>query len=781
MDFCLHCDEPAPFPLFSENDGEKKSPFCCEGCLSVYGVLGTLGLADYYRIKEEGEILKPRSPVFKSNSEFTYLDEPAFIAEYAHSEKKGEIALDFYLEGVHCLACLWLIEKLPEINPSILSSKLDLEKSVATVRMEESAKVSEVAKLFNNLGYRPHVLKNNQELKALRSKEERSQLLRIGVAGAAAGNIMLYAVSLYGGAQGEHASFFNLLTVLFAIPVLTYSAYPFYKNAWMGLKNRSLSIDVPISLSLIFGAILGVTDLLSGRNENYFDSLTTLVFLLLLSRYFLQKVQQRGLAASDLNFFYQNETVRKIENGQTVEIHPDFIRPGETLLISPDEFFPVDGEVIAGESEVDNSLLTGESESIKVSLGSQVFSGTRNIGGEVRISACSGSRDSRLGKMLKNVESGWGLRSSIVTISQRVSEYFTLTVIFLSVALFIFVLQSSGPEAAMERAVVLLIVTCPCALALSIPLSFTRALRLAAQNGIVIKNDETIERLEKAKHLFLDKTGTITFGQIKVKDFTTELPLRELGSLLVSLERGSHHPVGRALFELGQNLDGQFLDVLERKELTGIGVSGEINGAWFEIRSQKVFKDGKIVASFKLQDLLRADSAKEVRKLRTLGLLPMVLSGDLSETVKSISMGAGFQQGEFRGELSPEMKAQLIDSQSCSIMVGDGANDALAMSRAGVGVAVFGAMDISLRSADVYLTTPGLSSLSKLIVLSRETMRVIRRNLILSLSYNSISVALAFAGVISPLSAAIIMPLSSLTVLVSSSWGTKEMRSLWKS
>lgn len=781
MDICLHCDEPAPYPLFSEGDLDHKDPFCCEGCLTVYGLLHSLGFSDYYKIKEEGEILKPRSPVIQGDSHFKYLDDPDFLSIYGKLEGSGATTMDFYLEGIHCLACLWLIEKLPEMSEIILRSKLDLENSTATVTVAPEGKVSEVAVLLSQLGYKPHPLKNNKEIEDLRIQEERSQLLRIGVAGAAAGNIMLYAVSLYGGAEGEHASFFNFLTVAFSVPVLTYSAFPFYQNAWFGIKNRTLSIDIPISLSLILGGLLGFIDLMSGKTENYLDSLSTLVFLLLLSRYFLQKVQQRGLVANDLNFFYKCESAWRIENGETTEIHPDFIKVGDTIVVNPGEFFPVDGEVIQGKSEVDNSLLTGESASSLIEPGSSVFSGTLNLRGEVFIRSSSSSRDSRLGKILKNIESGWGLRSSIVSLSQKVSKYFTLTVISLAVLLFFFVLQTSGIHVALERAIVLLIVTCPCALALSVPLSFTRTLRMAAQNGIIIKSDETIEKLEKSRNLFLDKTGTLTFGKIKVSDLRTGCSLQEIGDVLVSLERGSRHPVGKALFEYGQSLSGKVREVQDFREKIGEGVSGTISGLSYSIRKQKIYKDEKEIASFELRDLLRQDSSTLIRSLRKEGLKPNILSGDREETVEAIAKEAGLTKGEFHAEIGPEEKAQIIRSEAATIMVGDGANDALALSSADVGVAVFGAMDISLRSADVYLTSPGLSSLEKLIILSRETMKVIRRNLILSLSYNSISVALAFTGFISPLSAAIIMPLSSLTVLGSSLWGTKKMRSLWKS
>lgn len=783
MNTCLHCDEPAIAPLYEKGDVNSEKPFCCEGCLTVYSVIQGKGLGEYYTIKQDTAVFKRRAPAESQASTFSYLNDQEFLKEFSWAIDGKEV-MEFYLEGIHCLACLWLIEKLPEFVPGIFSSKLDLERSVVTIVLNENGKFSIAASELSKLGYKPHPLRKNQETNDLKKKEERSWLIRIGIAGAASGNIMLYAVSNYGGASGAYAELFNTISVIFAVPVFAYSAVPFYQNAWNALKNKTLSIDIPISLSLIVGALMGVYNLAIGVPDNYFDSLSALVFLLLLSRYFLHKIQEKGLDATDLHYFYQSDSVLiqdlKCADGYR-EIHPRFIKKNDIIKVRPLEIIPGDGEILVGQSHVNNSLLTGESLPFKVEAGDKVFSGTQNLDQELLIKVNRPLDESRLGQILKNVENGWAHRSQIIQLTNTISKYFTLAVILLSFGLFFYLYQSHSLIEALEGAITLMIVTCPCALALAVPLTFTRSLSMASKAGIIIKSDEVIERLAKIKAIFLDKTGTITYGKIKVVSLNQSSPSGlPLVDIIHALEKKTRHPVGLALFDYAKKHFAKDHTVTEFKEILGRGVSGKIGNHFYEINSDGIYEDQRKVGTFEVADTIRDDSRDALKRLMLSDYQIKMLSGDRKEVAFNIAQRVQLDSTSVHAELTPESKSEMIRKADHAMMVGDGANDAIALSEASVGVAVMGAMDISLRAADVYLSTPGLQPVVQLMTLSRETMKVIRRNLILSLLYNSTSVVLAFCGLISPLTAAIIMPLSSLTVLISTLVGTRKLRMLWK-
>ena len=775
---CVHCDEQSLLPIFSHEDHDHQLPFCCTGCLTVYEVLKEKSLTSYYDIKNSSSIFKRRSPVEHSKSSYAYLDDVIFQIEHSYCDTNENQVIDFFLEGIHCLACLWLIEKLPEIVKGVLTAKLDLEKSVVSITISKEAKFSSVARELDRLGYRPHPLKKNQDARYLQSKEERSYLKRLGIAGAAAGNIMIYSVSLYGGASDSMAHIFNILTVILAIPVFTYSAYPFYQSAWTAIKNKTVSIDIPISIALILGAVMGIRGLIVGFEENYFDSLTALVFLLLLSRYFLRKIQDRGLSATDLHYFYQNESVLKKDGEKFIEIHTRYIRPGDVLRVRRDEFIPADGLVLEGNSVINASLLTGESFPDHVMKGYKVFSGTQNMGDDLLIEVENTSQDTRLGKILKHVEQGWSLKSRTVDLTSEIAKYFTIVVIFLALGLFLFLVPEKGMSVALTRALTLLIVTCPCALAISIPLTFHRSLSQAAQNGVIVKSDEVFEKLGTAKNIFLDKTGTITLGQLQVMNFQSNRS--DIFDIILTLEAYSRHPVGKALRDFARQKDGTILKIENFREIPGHGVEGRISSLFYEIHGGEVCCEGNIIANFDVRDGIRSDSREIIQRLKDSGFSVAILSGDKPEVVKNLASEAGILISNTFSSVSPEEKVRLVKG-SHSVMIGDGANDAMALESADVGIAVSGAMDISLRASDVYLTTPGLAGVEKLFILSTETMKVVRRNLCISIIYNSLSIIFVFTGLISPMVAAIVMPVSSLTVLLSTLLETKSMRSLWKS
>lgn len=774
---CVHCDEQALVPIYLPQDCDQNLPFCCSGCLTVYEVLKEKGLSKYYDIKRASDAFKSRAPVEASRSSFLYLDDVTFQAEHSYRNPDGLRVIDFYLEGIHCLACLWLIEKLPDFVDGVRGSKLDLEKSVASMTISDTGKFSAAARELDRLGYRPHALSRSEDAKLLKTKEERSYLKRLGVAGAASGNIMIYSFSLYSGADESIGRIFNILTVLLALPVFTYSAFPFYQNAWTALKNKTVSIDIPISVALIMGGVMGVWGLLNGYKENYFDSLTALVFLLLLSRYFLRKIQDKGLSASDLHYFYRTESVLRKTGDEFEEVHSDYVRVGDVLKVRCEEFIPADGTVLEGDSLINNSLLTGESLPDHVRAGHKVFSGTQNLGSDLLMVVEKTSKDTRLGGILRHVEQGWASRSRTIDLTSEIAKYFTFAVILLSVFLFLFLLPDQGAAMALSRALTLLIVTCPCALAISVPLTFHRSLSLAAQNGVIVKSDEVFEKLAKTSWIYLDKTGTITLGQLQIENFWGD---EHAIDVLYSLEMKSRHPVAKALVDFTRKKGARGLEVFDFQEITGKGVEGLIDGRLYQIICGELFCENQVLARFDVRDGIRSDSRDIITRLKARGYGVSVLSGDKTEVVHLLAAHVGITHVNTHASMSPEEKVTKV-KEPHSVMVGDGANDAMALESADVGIAVSGAMDIALRASDVYLTTPGLSGVENLLILSKETMKVVKRNLALSLLYNSLSVIFVFTGIINPLVAAIVMPVSSLTVLFSTLIGTPKMRSLWKS
>lgn len=775
---CRHCNEEVIIPLYSKGSEENTHAFCCQGCVTVYEILNQKGLSDYYQIKNESQIYKRRAPVEIKNEFYQYLDDENFIKEYSYLNAEKKQTMEFYLEGIHCLACLWLIEKLPEILPDVYGSRLDMAKSVATISKTAEGSFAKIASELALFGYRPHPLKKNEEVVHLKKREDRLNLIRIGIAGAGAGNIMLFSDFIYAGADGAYADWFSLFIVGLALPVLTFSAWPFYKNAYNAIKSKTISIDIPIAFSLLIGLIFGIYNLSNGIHEYYLDTLTDLVFFVLLSRYFLQKVQEEGLSANDLNFFYHNDSIlKKNAEGLFIDTHPRFLKVGDIIKLKENEMIPVDGTIINGDSKVNNSLLTGESRPIRRSIGDQVYSGTQNLNSEIIVQVEKLNEDTRLGKILKNVEGGWNQKSTIVGITNKISKYFLIITFVLAGIILFYFWEKNQALIGIKRALSLLIVTCPCAMALATPLALTNTLNRALKKGIVIKNDLVLEKISKVKSIFLDKTGTITFGKLCISKVSSlKVPHIPIQDIIWNLEKKSVHPVAKTLLTYAKGL-GTITDyhVQDHEEILGVGVEGKILNHFYEIKENAIFENKIKVFKFHLEDTIRPESKTSVKMLQHFGLKTSILSGDEKEVVEKIATETGIPLSAAFYQTGPEEKLKLISEKDFSMMVGDGANDAMALSKSFVGVAVHGSMDISLRAADVYLATPGIKPIVDLVTISKETISVIKRNLAISFFYNLVAVFFVFNGLINPFWAAVLMPISSVSVVLSTLIGTQKL------
>jgi Cu2+-exporting ATPase len=800
---CTHCGLPVPAGLIEPG---VEHPFCCNGCRTVHEVIHHHGLEQFYRVAQvTGETPWKANP---SGRTFEDFDDPAFLELYARPLAGGLRQVEFYLENVHCAACVWLVEKTPLAIPGVVEARLDVRRSQATIVWDPArSRLSAAACFLDQLGYPPHPYRGIK-VREMRRMEDRRLLLRIGVAGAVAANVMIIAVALYGGffhgMEAQYETFFRWVSLAAILPAMFYSASVFYQGAWAALRNRRLHMDLPVSIGLSAGFISGVVNTVRASGDIYFDSLATLILLLLGGRWLERRRQRESADAAELLYSLAPAAARRIdatpEGEQVREVPVEALKVQDLVEVRAGDLVPVDGLVEEGVSELDLSLLTGESRPVAVRGGEAVHAGTTNLLSPLRVRVEATGEQTRVGRLMQVVEEAAGRRAPIVRLADRLAAWFTGVVIVLAGGTLLLWLQID-PAHAVNHTVALLIITCPCALGLATPLAISVAVGRAARAGILVKGGDVVEALSRPGLLLLDKTGTLTEGRSSLR-----LLLGDEGALAAAaaLERRVQHPVARALVSEADRRapggEGEHRIEDLRQDLGG-GISGRVDGveiwvgspAWVESRlagplpaqlrgwvehvvaeglSPVVLaRAGRPVAVAGLGDALRPDAAATLARLRERGWRLGILSGDHPHIVAETARRLGLDPYSCRGGVLPEEKLAAVEAaarQGTVVMVGDGVNDAAALSAATVGVGVHGGAEASLAAADVFLTRPGLAAVADLMEGARRTVRVIRRNLIFSLCYNVVGAGLAIAGHINPLLAALLMPLSSITVVTSS-------------
>lgn len=775
---CRHCETPTISPIFNE----EKTPFCCRGCLSVYHLLRSENLEAYYDLNQNAH------PIELSPQDYEYLNDSSFLENFSTKTEEG-LKIKFYLEGIHCAACLWLIEKLPQILEGVHSTKLNMSNATCNITFDPNVvKLSSIAQKLASLGYPSHPVRPGQNQETFIRKEKKKDLTRLGVAGALAGNIMIYSYSLYSGASGEYETMFRWANMGLSLPIVFYSAIPFYQNALSSIKNKIVSIDIPVVVAIILAQVWGTINLFRGEGELYFDSIATLIFFLLGARLLLKYSYKKEFLTGGHQFLLDGTPTKVWTKNQFQEKLSDFVQIGDRVLVETGKAIPADGPIIKGKAFLDQSLISGESKPVEKQTGDEVLRGIVNIGPPFEIEAKTVGRQTHIGKLLTEIEDGWSRQSKIVQKTDKVAQYFLLVIFIIATIIFIFKSYQHNPSFGMNSALALIIVSCPCALGLATPLALLRSLKLALKAGIVIKRENSFDKLREIKQIFFDKTGTLTNGKFNVIKATaiakTEFPLE---SIIYQLESISKHPIAIGLREYFQTTDHDTLDFEDHREVSGIGVFATWKG--HEISLKKYEKadlnhthlalsiDKIPCYLIELGDELRVDSTSTLQHLGNQFPLS-IISGDSQSVVDHIAKKIGITFQTILGELKPEDKKEILENSPNSMLVGDGLNDAWAMSKAHLSVAVSSSSLISLKTSDIYLSRPGIGQLEKLFTLSRETIRLIARNIIISLAYNVLVIILCFFDMITPLSAAIIMPVSSFSIFFSTLLGTKKMRNL---
>ncbi|MCB9030234.1 MAG: heavy metal translocating P-type ATPase [Deltaproteobacteria bacterium] len=798
--YCLHCNLPIPTGLL-ENSDKEPAKFCCKGCESVYQILNDSGLEAFYKVKGDAFDDKPQAALV-TGARYEYFDDPKFISSNVTPQPQGLCSVQFLLDGVHCSACVWLLEKLPILNQGILNSQVQFSKSSIEILYDPlKISLSKIAQLIDSLGYRPRIYR----LDINQDSYSKSLLLRIGVAGFCAGNTMLLAVSLYQGLftgiEERYRLLLHIVSLVLTLPAIFYSAAPFYQSAIAGLKLKMLHIDLPISLGISIGFLASAYNTFVGAEHVYFDSVCMLIFLLLIGRWFQHKgVKQAADSAKLLPSLLPHSAI-KVNNDIREEVYIESLQETDLIEVGPNQVMPVDGTVTNGDSQIDLSILSGESKAQPVEVGSKVFAGSLNLGSKLQVQVERVGAKTRMGSILELVDKATNQKSQLMQLTDRISGYFVFFVITFALFTFGFWYQA-GFEVAFNHTLAFLVITCPCALGLAAPVTLSVAISKAAKLGIFIRSAEALEHLTKVVTVYFDKTGTLTKGLTAVVETYPQLnsiSVEDL-QLLKQLEQNREHPIAYALLnKLSEVISSErALDLDSIKELAGRGISAYHKGDRFLVGSYQFLKDNGIKlnepqSSFVKQSLQNCcspvffakqdqvltvfavgDALKEglqqvlssaCFKQKVLG----VLSGDNKEIVRKISSQLGLEK--YHAELTPEDKVRFIEqakSDGAVAFFGDGVNDVAALAAADIGIGVSGGAEASLKVADIYLADPDPKLFSELFEGAGRTLRTVQRNLYFSLIYNLIGGSLAIAGYINPLAAAIIMPLSSLTVVLSS-------------
>ncbi len=788
---CSHCGLPVPAGLLTP---EAATQFCCDGCQTVYAVIHGAGLERYYR--ERAETGSEGRRAATTDKTYAELDDAAFLSAYCRPAGSGLCEVELYLENLHCPACVWLVEKLGRLVPGVVAASVDLGR--ATVRVTwppDKLRLSAIAQGLAQLGYPPHP-RQSADTAELRRIEDRALLARMAVAGAVFGNVMLLAVALYAGAfQGmdrDYQQFFRWSSLLVVMPAVTWSAGEFYRGAWAALRTRTPHMDLPVSIGILAGFFWGAVNVLRERGEVYFDSVAAVVFLLLVGRWVQRKRQHAAQNAADLLYSLSPSSARRVEDGQTREVPIESVAEGDLLEVRAGESFPADGTVLEGHSSVDASLLTGESRPEDIGPESRVHAGTVNVSGAVRVRAEKTGQATRVGKLLRSVGEAASRRAPIAFLADRAAGRFVVGALGLA-ALTLLAWWRVDTERAVENAIALLVVTCPCALGLATPLAVSAAIGKAARRGILVKGGDALERLARPSLVVFDKTGTLTEGRLELARWEGDPALR---GIVAALESRSAHPIARAFVRA---LPAAELPVEDFVQTPGGGVEARAAGRRFAAGSLAfvreraavpaelaesarraaeagetpvlVAADGVARALACFADPVRSDARASLEQLARIGHRVALLSGDQPEVVQSVAARLGVDFAFVQGGASPEEKLAVIEREALRghvVMVGDGVNDAAALARAHVGIAVHGGAEASLGAADVFATRPGVAPVVELFLGGQRTLRVIRRNMLLSLGYNLVCATLAVVGAIAPWIAAILMPVSSLTVVTSS-------------
>ncbi|GGG35518.1 ATPase [Croceivirga lutea] len=770
---CFHCGDSCDNSAIVFDEKQ----FCCNGCKTVYEIFSTNGLDCYYDL----EAAAGKTPIEIANK-FDFLANQEIAKKLLEFDEEGFQVVQFHIPNMHCSSCIWVLENLHKLNSAVKQSQVDFPKKQARFTYNsEALTLKDLAILLARIGYEPTI--SLEDYSAAKKKVDRSLLYKLGVAGFSFGNVMLLSFPEYFEVQeywlDQYKPFFRWLMFAFSLPVVFYAAQDYFISAIKGLRSKLLNIDVPIALGVLTLFLRSTADIVFDYGSGFFDSLTGLVFFLLVGRFFQQKTYAYLSFERDYKSYFPIAVTRitKSKTEETIEIYD--IKAGDRILIRNQEILPVDAILIDGKAQIDYSFVTGESESIQKKSGDKLFAGGKQLGGVLEVEALKSVSQSYLTQLWENAAFTKNKSSEFQTLTDAIGKRFTIAVLTIAILSSAFWLWYD-PSKALNVFTAVLIIACPCAIALAAPFTLGNMIRIFGRLGFYLKDTNTLERLAKIDTLVFDKTGTLTSNSGNTIIYEGMELTDDEASLLKNTLRASNHPLSRELYSI---LEDQKISTLDDfKEQTGKGIIGEKSGHTVKIGSASyvgnadknksetavhIVADANYKGKFVFKSKYREGISGLLRKLRK-GYELVILSGDNDGEKKRLKALFPFEMPMFFNQ-KPEDKLKFIQnmqSHSNVLMIGDGLNDAGALAQSNVGVSVSEDINVFSPACDAILDAKKITLLADFLALSKKSIQIIKASFIFSLCYNLIGLFFAVTGQLKPVIAAILMPLSSISIVV---------------
>ncbi|HHF0482565.1 TPA: heavy metal translocating P-type ATPase [Vibrio diabolicus] len=776
---CYHCGEDVPANTDFKVDilGESRK-MCCPGCETVAQTIVDSGLVSYYQYRtapaEKADLVPEQLQAL------IHYDNEDVQSEFVRNrENVSEVTLS--LEGVSCAACAWLIEKQVSNTAGLVSIRVNTTTNRALLAWDKTqVRLSELLSVIHKLGYKAAPFEADKQ-EASYHRMMKQYLYRLGIAGLATMQVMMLAVALYlevfGDLEPEFKNYFRWVSLIFATPVLLYSALPFYLNAWRSIKGRTLGMDVPVSIALIFAYVASLIATVTEQGEVFFESISMFTFFLLVGRFLEMRARRKAAAASG-NLLKLIPAIATTLDGEQIPVKT--LKVGDRIRVLPGEHIPADGKVISGRIHIDESMLTGESVHVVKREGDAVYAGTLNGDESFELEVMSSKADSMISNIVRLQDEAQHSKPKIAEIADVVARYFVGAILIISAGTW-FYWHQTKPDDAFWIMLSVLVATCPCALSLATPTALTCATSRMGNFGILLRKGHVFETLCKINHLVVDKTGTLTKGDIEICDtkVLSDLPKEDCLSLAAALEAHANHPIARSFASYAND---DFV-VYEVQNVIGSGIEGIWNGKVVKIGSAAFVQgkeneeshavylsvDGEHIASFYYRDPIRKESKAFIQRFADAGIKTTLLTGDSLSNALPVANEIGIDH--VVASAKPEDKLaylKSLDEDSITMMVGDGINDAPTLAGAHLSVAMGGGTDVAKASADMTLLGDNLEKLLEARLLALRTRKIIRENLAWSLGYNLLILPLAVAGLVAPYIAVVGMSASSIIVVSNS-------------